>query len=668
MEIVNQEIENAAFALLNDKNAFYDGDILDKKGERIDVIKSFENVNIVACPGSGKTTTLLAKLMILSNKMPFDDGRGICVFTHTNVAIDKIKKELGTKSDILFSYPNFFGTIQSFVNKYLAIPSYINKNGFRPNIDNNSYYEAVKRSYEKGGAISRHKMWILGQINSRYSNLEPYVFLGNMRFKFDDFNIISKGNIFGNAFEVDTTKDHYQNIKAFKEMIYNYGYLPYDEAYTEAYDYLNRNPSIIEAIGKRFKYVFVDEMQDSGAHQIEILEKLFKNKINIVYQCFGDANQALYNDGRDEGVWAPKQENSIYISNTKRFSDNICNVINTLRINFHNELPKITSTSINESKTPHLIVFKHSNVKKVIEKFADIIAKEEVKQENGFYAIGRISKVPGKGQNSIKAYFPEFERSIKKENKNYQDLESYFVLNHNLSIKKRATAIINSMTMLLELNNKRNPKTKRKFTKRTFLNFIKNIDESEYFKLNSNIIKWIKLYDSGLEIGELKKNLIPEYLLLFRTIWNLELDENFDFFTDKAAEIKTDIPEDLNIIKFQKKNSQGQERTIPISVNTVNGEKGKTHSATLYLETFIRTYDVQKVISYLAGDIIKVKKKGTNIGQIVDNSIIAPLKYTFVGASRPKNLLCVAVRNEVITPELKIKLASNGWVINDELC
>lgn len=666
MEIIKQEIENAAFALLNDKNAFYDGDLLDKKGERSNVIMSFENVNIVACPGSGKTTTLLAKLMILANKMPFDDGRGICVFTHTNVAIDKIKKELGAKSDILFSYPNFFGTIQSFVNKFLAIPSYIDKKGFRPSIDNYTYYEAVKRNYEKGGAISRHKMWISGQ--TTFSGIEPYIFLGNMRFKFDDFNIISKGNIFNNAFETDTTKDHYQNIKAFKEMIYNYGYLPYEEAYTEAYDYLNRNSSVNDAIGKRFKFVFVDEMQDSGAHQIEILDRLFKNKKNIVYQCFGDANQALYNDGRDEGVWAPKQENSLYISNTKRFSDKICNVINTLRINFHNELPKITSTSLNESKAPHIIMFKDINVENVIGKFADIIAKEEVKQEDGFYAVGRISKVPDKGQNSIKAYFTKFERSIKKENKNHQDLESYFVLNHNLTVKKRASSIINSMTMLLELNGTRNSVKNRKFTKRTFLDFVKNKDESEYFRLNSNIIKWIKLYDSGIGIRELKKTLIPEYILLFKTIWNIELDENTDFFTNGASLVKADIPEDLNIIKFQKKNSKGQDRTIPISVNTVNGEKGKTHSATLYLETYIRTYDIEKVINYLAGDEIKIRKKGANIGQIVDNSIITHLKYTFVGISRPKNLLCVAVRKEVITPELKTKLSANGWIINDELC
>lgn len=40
--------------------------------------------------------------------------------THTNVAIDEIKAKLGTKADVLFRYPNFFGTIQTFLHKYVT--------------------------------------------------------------------------------------------------------------------------------------------------------------------------------------------------------------------------------------------------------------------------------------------------------------------------------------------------------------------------------------------------------------------------------------------------------------------------------------------------------------------------------------------------------------------
>lgn len=94
--------------------------------ERIQIIKDLLNsCHVVACPGSGKTTVLLAKLLILAERMPFENNQGICVLTHTNVAIDEIRRKSGTAGDKLFKYPNFFGTIQSFVDKYLAKPALI---------------------------------------------------------------------------------------------------------------------------------------------------------------------------------------------------------------------------------------------------------------------------------------------------------------------------------------------------------------------------------------------------------------------------------------------------------------------------------------------------------------------------------------------------------------
>jgi superfamily I DNA and RNA helicase len=56
------------------------------------VIRTWNTVNIQACPGSGKTTTLAAKLMILAEKLPKSFQQGICIITHTNTAVDEIKK------------------------------------------------------------------------------------------------------------------------------------------------------------------------------------------------------------------------------------------------------------------------------------------------------------------------------------------------------------------------------------------------------------------------------------------------------------------------------------------------------------------------------------------------------------------------------------------------
>ena len=85
------------------------------------VIKSWDDVQ--ACPGSGKTTLVAAKLLILAKKWE-EPYEGICVLTHTNVARDEIISRLhdhpaGFK---LTSYPHFIGTIQEFVNQFLATP------------------------------------------------------------------------------------------------------------------------------------------------------------------------------------------------------------------------------------------------------------------------------------------------------------------------------------------------------------------------------------------------------------------------------------------------------------------------------------------------------------------------------------------------------------------
>lgn len=112
-EFANEDSLRKVFKLLTGKDGNFDED-------KQKVINCTDSAHIQACPGSGKTTTLLAKLVLLAEQMPLKNGKGICVLTYTNVAIDEIKSKLGHKADILFSYPNFFGTIQTFVDDFFA--------------------------------------------------------------------------------------------------------------------------------------------------------------------------------------------------------------------------------------------------------------------------------------------------------------------------------------------------------------------------------------------------------------------------------------------------------------------------------------------------------------------------------------------------------------------
>lgn len=83
IHINDEEIEEVEKLLLPDFCHFPD----DAKK----VICCWKSSDVAACPGSGKTTVLLAKLKLLAERMPLPDGAGVCVLSHTNVAVNEIK-------------------------------------------------------------------------------------------------------------------------------------------------------------------------------------------------------------------------------------------------------------------------------------------------------------------------------------------------------------------------------------------------------------------------------------------------------------------------------------------------------------------------------------------------------------------------------------------------
>ena len=93
------------------------------------VIRCWHSTDVAACPGSGKTTVLLAKLKLLADRMPLENGAGICVLSHTNVAVNEIKNRLSDYADRLLSYPNYIGTIQSFIDRFVTMPYLRNVSG-----------------------------------------------------------------------------------------------------------------------------------------------------------------------------------------------------------------------------------------------------------------------------------------------------------------------------------------------------------------------------------------------------------------------------------------------------------------------------------------------------------------------------------------------------------
>lgn len=719
-----EEIQYAHSILLKNKPYF--------EQDKIDIIECNESRDVKACPGSGKTTTLLAKLIILANRMPLPNNQGICVLTHTNVGIDEIKSKLGHKADILFRYPNHFGTIQSFVDKFLAIPAlkkYCNTDVRK--IDNDAankfilseFHEFYKcrdkldkflymKFYENFSLISseeissweagtgdkalKQKLISAGILNVKGKRVKK-IYLdqkksnsGKLRNLIQEKNICKivsdKKKEINNLIDIEKDKlisslkmDYVHKSISFdsfsfsfqcesgrsfvrlKENSFAKGILSFSDAYSLAFRYCNDNKENLKnAFSSRFKYVFIDEMQDTDRYQLDIINSIFDLSKTII-QCFGDNHQAIFNKIKSEETWRPS--NALEINGSKRFGENIAKVLRSVCLEKNDMLianPTISSLS------PTIIVF--DNPENVLPKFCELIQTKEVdsktiwdksKEEKiRIKAIGWVGNSDDSTRSAdnltIKSYFPTFNKSIKKEEKvDYDSLKSFLRKQNGSKVKDYSNKIIEALLQVLSIVNKKyqNGKSLRFFTKTSLLDYFSNKSIEDFNLFNSNVAKWAKsIHNSDgycdKTIAEIKLFITSKFCQIF------EIDATNEYICQFLNNQPTDTLTDEEI----KNNNIFSHNGIEVEVATIHSVKGETHIATLYLETSYQgKHESQRIMEQLKGNYYDspgerdVYKKET-------------LKMTHVGMSRPKYFLCMAIHRDRFDAALDI---SNGgmWEI-----
>jgi superfamily I DNA/RNA helicase len=130
---------------------------------RISILEAMHSIDVQACPGSGKTTLIAAKLILLAKKWR-SQHRGICVLSHTNVAkdeiIERIQRSKTKEAQALLSYPHFIGTIQEFVHRFLALPYIRSNSACNITVDNDEYAKQAMK------LLSREQFgWLRGTLN-----------------------------------------------------------------------------------------------------------------------------------------------------------------------------------------------------------------------------------------------------------------------------------------------------------------------------------------------------------------------------------------------------------------------------------------------------------------------------------------------------------------------
>lgn len=641
INISDDDIRYAEKILLPDGKVFDD--------ERKTFIRNLNTIDLQAVPGSGKTTALLAKLVILERKLPFPDGSGVLVLSHTNAAIDEIKEKIQKHCPKLFSYPNFIGTIQSFVDEFLAIPFYVAKFGKKPIRIDSEIFDEVATNRFNNLPNSAAKAWLMRQH-------DPESFFKNLRFDVN-FNL-TKGINGAISLRSEGNSATYKTFKTIKFQIFKSGILNYDDAYFFAELYLQRIPQIKFILQKRFSHVFIDEMQDMDTHQYSLLEKVFYNEGNSisVIQRIGDKNQAIYNSVEATDVWVDRAD-VLRLSGSQRLSKTIADVVKKFAL-YNND--DFDIDGLNECVVkPHILVFEDATIGNLIPQFAQIV---KTHKENGsFTNPEKPVKVvcwntdwkddDTSRQDATKLRLEDYHKGFKKDKskpkQDYDCLKSYLLFydKNRKTLEPLRKNILNAFLKILRLENI-DTSDGRPYTKKKLIDFIRENDLKKYEELNLNLYNWsigiIKGNTNGIW-NEIRAY-IPNFFAIFS---QLALSTSASFINNETTVIAIGNSEEIEI------NNHYKEDGLEIEITSVHAVKGQTHCATLYLESYYHSnYESERLTNQFLGNSF-------NDSRVHHKSSI---KMAYVGFSRPTDLLCIAIHKERFDAQLN-GIDTNLWEV-----
>lgn len=577
------------------------------------VINCWDGGNVLACPGSGKTTVLLAKLKLLADTMPFADGSGICILSHTNVAVDEIKRRLSADSEKILGYPNFAGTIHSFVDRFIVYPF------FRPClrvplriVARDEYARRAWKVIENSGAYSA----LRGVISHRYGDRSPYKTANSVfeKLSLENGALMLAGKQIAQA--------GCQSAKQLQDLtsclLKQDGLMTYERSLGYAHRILERHGEIVRPLlARRFKRVFIDEYQDCSPAQRCVLDALFAGTDTVIMRI-GDPDQAIY-DNLEEVDDQPLKftGTTLEIAETNRYGDEIADVLTKLRADHH----PIKSRAGLRSAKPTLFVYAAGTEKKIVDAFVKEIRDAGLPSGAVYKAIGMIRRGNAR---TILSYWNSFDNDTAIPlSKNGWEFYRQEIIRQLLAgrVYRVEKCVIDLLVLVARCCGIRTAAGKcynatlvrQKITEKAreeFGNLIIGLSE-EFSKVK----------------GDCQRQLTEVLTTLCASLFEHVLTE------EEVAECVADdggkggVPVALD---------QRYEGGISVELNTVHGVKGETHEATLYLETeHYGKSDLQRILPLLEGKSFQYQGRAEKARRCV-----------YVGWSRPRHLLCVAMKAE----------------------
>lgn len=609
--------------------------------EQIRALLHSGTADFQAAPGSGKTTLLGAKLALMAARWPHE-RRGICVLTHTNVARDEIENCLRAvpHGEKLLAYPHFIGTIQSFVNRFLALP-WLRAQGIEVReIDDEEFEERFLR---KVMADWSTKKWV--QVN-RYQREST---IRGVRYRGASLNLVTTGTV-----PLPKTGKCIEQVRSVKEEMMKQGRVRHDDMFAFAEQALEHVPGLKDSLEHRFPNVFIDEMQDTSDTQLDVLTKVFRGASTI--QRFGDINQSILCRGPRAAAAAFPSSGSLEVKTSLRFGDSIAAVVNSV---------KAVGDAIDGRgeacvAPPTLLLYSKDTANEVVRRFglwlAPLFTQEELNRYpvKAVCAIKRVGNAKQPVGRHIRDYFSGYDDGAGKPTSSKKSVRELLRVAADSLLpeaERRSGAARDAVLLMLAEYGRDEVKTAKTWRDLTRLLIsdaealsrvrqvvLRSILGEYNFATEAEATASVKLILS--EFGELVEDgatssALPE-------AW-LE-DSGAGNQAQRGA---------TNCLRIQAGTIE-----IPIHLATIASVKGETHLATLVLEScHNRRYDLTSVLPYLCGD--------ASAPDVADDDTRNQLMNVFVAASRPRRLLGFAMHADRASAAYRTKLEALGWQVLD---
>lgn len=646
--------------------------------KRSEILKAMHSIDVQACPGSGKTTLIAAKLILLAKKWPFSD-RGVCVLSHTNVAKDEIIKRLKqsktTEAEKLLGYPHFIGTIQEFVNRYLAMPFI--RSVVREDIvvDNERYLASANKLLENG-----QFSWLRGTLNGLgNSDARDGFIRGTFRYidsGEEKVNLSKRPRAWS---KIENSIRAEGDIAKLKKYLDQRGLFLYRDMYTHAEKACAQSEELKICVAKRFPAVFLDEMQDTQLFQDELLANVFPHGRNDVsIQRFGDPDQAIFHGtGKEEPNKSYNgksvEQMDFVIEKSHRFDNSIGT--KTKKLSFNKVMLETESEAKAAEKKEKargsnsdfehtIIVFDDDSRSRVIETFAELVSEQfapkyKATEKFTVKVVGAVGNEidPAEDQLKIGHYWSGFDKSKSKNKYTPVSLiDAVYYCRHSEFVDwdENYQFLISSILKALRLSGKRDANN-RHFTATSLREFLELNGRWGYFR---KAIYFLLDKNRELNAGRWKK-VTHDLAKVLDAMELCDLTNEFMAFSEDTCLSKrvegSQDNDGEDTIKQLGGNKLKYLNEFEMELSTIHGVKGETHDATLLLETRFHEFDLKTMLPYLTTELARPTGKRK----------LKFMRQFYVAMSRPQHLLCLAIHSDRISESDKELLENEGWKIKE---